>query len=210
MKIGIDLDHTIIDYNSVLLKTAKQWNLLPDTFHGDKHSIKNWIQTQYTEQDWMRLQGEVYGKRIHEAQPMPDLINFLIYCRKLSIPFVIISHKTQFGHFDTSKTNLREAACAWLSNQKFFESNYIGLQHQDVYFTETRDEKLQMIEMQQCTIFIDDLLEVLMDSHFPDHVMRIWYALNIGNLCSIPDKVVVIENWRQAIKIFKEQHVGTQ
>ena len=203
MRIGVDLDHTIINYHDVFLNIAKQWNLVPDTFTGNKNNLKNYIQMQHSDQHWMRLQGFIYGKGIQAARLMPNVIEFLQRCRTLSIPFVIISHKTRFGHFDEDKIDLREAARHWLKKQNLFDDQSIHLQDHQLFFAQTRDEKLRMIAQQKCTLFIDDLLSVLMEPAFPVNVKRIWYAYGVEQMTPVPNTLSVIHDWQQAIQLLE-------
>lgn len=209
MKIGIDLDHTIINYHDAFLNSAKQWNLVPDTFAGNKNNLKNHIQTQHSDEHWMRLQGYIYGKGIQAAQLMPNVIEFLRRCRALSIPFVIISHKTQFGHFDEDQIDLRETARHWLKKQELFDDQSINLQDHQLFFAQTRDEKLRMIAQEGCTLFIDDLLSVLMEPTFPTHVKRVWYAYET-QMTPVPNTISVIDNWQQAMQFLEINYVSVE
>lgn len=208
MKIGIDLDHTIINYRDIFLNMAKQWNLVSNTFFGSKNELKKRIQTNHGEKEWMRLQGYIYGKGIHGAELMPGARQFLQQCCALSIPFVIISHKTQFGHFDQNKIDLRKAARTWLEKQHFFNTSEIALQENQLFFTDTRREKLERIAKEKCTLFIDDLLEVLLASQFPLNTKRIWYAWSEKHPAQIPDAISVIYHWQEAILFLRKNHVG--
>ena len=210
MKIGIDLDHTIINYDTAILTAAKKQNLVPSNFIGDKNTVKTWIQTQHSEADWMRVQGYVYGRGIGMAELMPNVTSFLLQCQQLSIPFKIISHKTQFGHFDTEKTDLREAACNFLSQQVFFKTHFSEIKKHHLYFASTRVEKLRLIAEQKCTIFIDDLLELLLEPHFPKNVARIWYTNGKNQLhCSVPNNITILNTWKNADEILMVQHEKT-
>ena len=82
----------------------------------------------------------------------------------------IVSHKTEFGHFDTSGVNLRQAAREWMKTQGFFHHDEYGLSLENVYFEGTRAAKLDRIGALECTHFIDDLEEVLGDPAFPPQV----------------------------------------
>ena len=75
------------------------------------------------------------------------------------------SHKTQFGERGPA-VDLRAAAHHWLATHS------ISL---DVYFEPTRAEKLARICALGCSIFIDDLVEVLADPAFPPGVERILF-----------------------------------
>ena len=43
MRIGIDFDNTIAAYDHVFLKAAKEWDLLPSEFAGNKTQIRDTI-----------------------------------------------------------------------------------------------------------------------------------------------------------------------
>src|SRR5258708_7479707 len=67
--VGLDLDNTIISYDDAFGKVAAAIGLLP-AGHGlrTKGPVKARLITPARgEQDWMRLQGQVYGRHIDSA-----------------------------------------------------------------------------------------------------------------------------------------------
>ena len=66
-----------------------------------------------------------------------------------------------------------------------------------------------MIAQQGCTLFIDDLLSVLMEPAFPIHVKRVWYAYET-QLTSIPDTISVIDNWQKAIQFLEANYARVE
>lgn len=124
----------------------------------------------------MALQGEVYGPRMLEAKIFDGVAPFLNRCRRDAIPVVIISHKTQFGHFDPTATDLRLAALEWMRRQGFFLATGFGLAPGAVSFAATREEKVALIAEAGCDIFIDDLEEVLTHPAFPGGCRRLHLA----------------------------------
>jgi hypothetical protein len=101
---------------------------------------------------------------------------FLRRCRVQNDMVFIVSHKTEFGHFDRSGVNLRQAALDWMNEQGFFRGDGYGLAAANVYFEGTRSEKLGRIAALGCTHFIDDLEEVLCDPDFPPQVKRVLFT----------------------------------
>jgi len=70
-----------------------------------------------------------------------------------------VSHKTEYGHFDPARVNLRDAALSWMRQQGFFRQDGFGLPIENVRFAATRSEKIEQIARLGFTHFIDDLPE---------------------------------------------------
>lgn len=177
MRIGIDFDNTIICYDSVFCDLAKTWQMIPPDFHGSKAQLRYTVQA-LPEGDvgWQRLQGKVYGELIHQAIPFPGFKEFIAACSARSeIEIYIVSHKTEFGHFDKNRINLRDVSRQWLNQQGFFNAGTPHLEVRNVYFESTREDKIARIKTLQCTHFIDDLIEVLDSPLFPPQVNRILF-----------------------------------
>jgi hypothetical protein len=175
-RIGIDFDNTIITYDEVFCAVAKRWGLIDQTFCGRKQELRDAIRLlPEGELAWQRLQGQVYGKGIGEAKIVPGFEAFLRRCRAEKCSVVIVSHKTDYGHYDPDRVNLRKAALDWMAAMGLFDDAY-GIGLKDVYFESTREEKLNRIAALSLTYFIDDLKEVLTDPGFPPTVRRILFA----------------------------------
>ena len=116
------------------------------------------------EKVWMKLQGLVYGKYMHGAEMMPGIANFLLSGKVRDYKFFIVSHKTEYGHYDLEKISLRDEALKWMQAKHFFDPEYFGLQKEDVFFAETRAEKVKIIDYLKCDWFIDDLPEVFAEA----------------------------------------------
>ena len=176
MRLGLDFDNTIACYDQVFSELAKAWQLVPRTFQGSKQQLREMLQRS-PEGDtlWQRLQGQVYGAYMHQAVCFSGFKAFLNVCQARDITLYIVSHKTEFGHFDEDKVNLREAAQRWLYQEQLIgaETSPIPVNH--VFFETTREEKIARIEALECTHFIDDLLEVLTASSFPETIQKIWF-----------------------------------
>jgi len=177
MRIGIDFDNTIIAYDDVFLAAAKERGLICESFRGGKQAIRDAIRLLPDgELAWQRLQGQVYGQGIGGASMYPGVDAFLRRCRSERRPVTIVSHKTEYGHHDPSRVNLREAALDWMRSRGIVGDGEFSIPAEQIFFEETRDDKLARIAALGCTHFIDDLEEVLVDPAFPARVIRILFS----------------------------------
>ena len=176
MHLGLDFDGTVVVYDEVFHRHAAERFGMPRELPVNKTAVRDWLRSQPDgEQKWIELQGLVYGLKMAEARLAPGLAEFLRAIRAARIPVCIISHKTEFSVADP-RVNLRAAALAWLEQKGFFAADGFGLRREDVFFESTRDAKLQQIAAQGCTVFVDDLEEVLTELEFPKGVER-WHYL---------------------------------
>jgi hypothetical protein len=194
--IGIDFDNTIIAYDEVFLSMALERGLIDAGFRGNKREVRDAIRLLPDgERAWQQLQGQVYGKGIAGARLFKGVDLFLRRCRRENAPVYIVSHKTELGHDDLERVNLRGAARDWMTNQGLFSDKGYGIPTENVYFEDTRKAKLERIAHLGCTHFVDDLLEVLTDPDFPRGVDRILFAE--GETTSQTPPYVVCPTWRQ-------------
>ena len=169
MRIGLDLDNTLVCYERVFLLEAKRQGLLPELWSGSKQEIKQQIISQYNgEKLWQTLQGQVYGPCMEQAELFPGVARFLMRCKELEAQVFIVSQKTKFGHFDPTKTPLRKTAINWMTSKGFFNPAIFGLDEGRVFFFDTRREKVRHITSLELDAFVDDLEEVFLEEEFPD------------------------------------------
>src|SRR5580700_7790646 len=96
MRIGIDFDNTLIDYDRVFVEAARERGLVPRDFAGSKRAVRDAIRLLPDgELTWQRLQGHVYGAGIDGAVPVPGSQGFLQRCARERVSVFIVSHKTQ-------------------------------------------------------------------------------------------------------------------
>lgn len=175
MRIGIDFDNTLIEYDQIIHDVVVEQNLVPQAFPVNKSRIRDELRRQGKEDIWTEMQGYLYGVRIAEASPFAGVQSFLACCREKHIPICIISHKTRYPYKGTSY-DLHKAATVWLESQGFFQaSGQGGLSSSDVYYEPTKEDKVRRIANLKCTHFIDDLPEFLRLPGFPPHVQRILF-----------------------------------
>jgi hypothetical protein len=199
LRIGVDFDNTIIAYDNVFRAAAEAGGLIAPGFSGNKQAVRDAIRLLPDgEFAWQRLQGQVYGKGIGGAAMVAGVAAFLHRCRAEGSTVVVVSHKTEYGHFDPDRVNLRQAALDWMTGQGLLGGDH-GIALAGVYFESTRTEKLARIAALSLTHFIDDLEEVLSDPDFPPGVERILFA--DGAQPASPS-YVACSTWRDI-----EQHV---
>lgn len=175
--IGIDLDNTIINYQRVFYSVAVKLGMLPHTLPVvTKTEVKQRIKEALGEQSWMRLQGQVYGRYIDLAEPYLGVCHFLNAAKDNGIKISIVSHKTQYGHYDDARTNLHDAARSWLEANGILNDDLGPVHSKDLYFELTREAKIKRIQDIKCDMFVDDLPEVLLHPGFPKNVRKIWFA----------------------------------
>ena len=74
MRIGIDLDNTIICYDEALMDLGSLMGV-PRKHASTKQEIKNSAKNG-RENDWIILQGQIYGPGLELANPYPGFLEF--------------------------------------------------------------------------------------------------------------------------------------
>jgi hypothetical protein len=168
---------------------------LPAGFRGTKQAVRDAVRLLPDgELAWQRLQGHVYGQGIGAAAMFAGVDLFLRRCRREGHTVFIVSHKTEFANYDPARVNLREAALGWMEARGFFDPRKYAIARADVFFEDTRAEKLARIAALDCTHFIDDLIEVLADPGFPAGVGRVMFGAPSDDA---PHGVTPCASWRE-------------
>ncbi len=168
MILGLDLDNTIICYDGLFHQRGVELGCIPSDLAEDKETVSEYLKTHGMNDVWTRMQAEIYGPELHRAQPYPGAREFAEQAAASGVEVHIISHKTQFAAADPD-TDLRECAGKWLRAQRFTGANSSV---KEVYFAETRREKVARIAAVGCTHFVDDLPEVFDEPGFPSGTLR--------------------------------------
>jgi hypothetical protein len=171
MIIGIDYDNTIVCYDALFWQVARERDLIPETVPVSKDAVRDHLRRCELEQTWIEMQGLVYGSRMDEAVAAPGVETFFEQCAARSVPLFIISHKTRHP-FAGPRYDLHQAARNWLELHGFFDR---WIAPERVFFELTQAEKLARIARQGCTVFIDDLPEIFLNTAFPPQTNRILY-----------------------------------
>lgn len=176
MLIGVDFDNTIVSYDVLFHREARLCGLIDSELPRLKSSVRQQIWERHGDLAWQRVQGQVYGPRMTQADPIPGALEFFKLCHSRGFPTCIVSHKTEFGHFDETLTPLRDVALLWLEEQGFFQQESTGLSRDRVWFEPTREQKIERINALGCSHFIDDLPEVLLYPGLNPETERIWFC----------------------------------
>jgi hypothetical protein len=193
-RIGIDLDNTLINYDGVFCGLAVAHGLIESSAIRTKAAVREAIRgLPDGELAWQRLQGVVYGKGVRDAVLFDGADLFLRRARESGCDIFIVSHKTEFGHYDPDRVNLRDAAREWMEMQGFFHADGFGIPSGNVTFAATRAEKIAAIRALGVDVFIDDLPEVLEDGDFPPAVTGILFT---GGIEAAGQRPGALAHWR--------------
>ena len=195
MRLGIDFDNTIVCYDALFHRVAREGGWIPANLPANKTDVRNHLRQTGREEVWTRLQGEVYGARMAETVAYPGVLEFLLACRRAAVPVCIISHKTR-RPFLGDPHDLHQAARNWLEQQGAFDPDRLGLGRDQVFFELTKAAKLKRIGQCACTHFIDDLPEFLAEPDFPSGVQRILFDPN--DQYPEETRFVRLSDWRKA------------
>ncbi len=178
MRVGIDLDNTLISYDRVIYQLCREREWIDDSFPKNKRKIRDLIrQMPDGEEHWMSLQALIYVEKMDQAEIMPGAWRFLRGCLERDHSVWIISHKTRHAARDPQRRDMHRIALDFLQQRGLFSRESLGasFDKDQVIFNQTRDEKIDMIRRQKCDIFIDDLTEVLLHPEFPDATRKILF-----------------------------------
>ena len=173
MHIGLDFDNTIVSYDDLFKKVALEWGWTTPEMPASKVSVRDHLRALDKESVWTEMQGYVYGARMDEAFAYPGVIDCLLWARATNITVSIVSHKTRHP-FLGKQYDLHEAARHWIS--LFLNDTTGPLVHPDhIYFELTKEAKVQRIADIDCTVYVDDLPEILNATGFPEATTKILF-----------------------------------
>ncbi len=195
MLIGVDFDNTIVCYDEVFYAVAREQGLIGEGVGRSKGQVRDHLRAQGREEDWIVLQGLVYGSRLGLAPAFPGVRDFFARCRELGVPVCIVSHKTR-RPFRGPDYDLHRAALGWLEDQGFFDPAGLGLPRGRVHLELTKADKLGRISELGCTHFIDDLPEFLSEPAFPAATQGLWF--NPRGVASTHGAWPEVRSWDQA------------
>jgi hypothetical protein len=173
VRIGIDFDNTIVDYDALFHRAALERGLIPASVPANKIGVRQHLRERGTEDLWTELQGYVYGARMSEAVAYPGAIEFFAWAREREIQPVIVSHKTRYP-FLGERYDLHEAARRWVQTA-LIERSPALVDSSAVYFELTKQDKIARIATLDLDYFIDDLPEILLADEFPVRTQRILF-----------------------------------
>ncbi|MDJ0652420.1 MAG: hypothetical protein QNJ27_05390 [Simkaniaceae bacterium] len=190
MKIGMDFDNTIANYDGVFYQAALERRLIPESLETSKKSVRDYLRRANQEDEWTKLQGYIYGDRMDLAKPYPGVDSFFNHCQLHGIETIIVSHKTKHPYLGF-KYDLHAAAKGWLDAQSFAPNL--------AFFELTLEDKLKRIESLNCDYFIDDLPELLAEKTFPSHIKKLLF--DPSNHHSEMPQVMRVTSWDEVIEV---------
>jgi hypothetical protein len=173
MRIGIDFDNTIVSYDSLFYKVARERGAVPDGTPVNKVAVRNYLRQIGQEEIWTQMQGYVYGARMNEAICYPGVLDFIKKATNNGHELFIVSHKTKYPFLGV-QYDLHEAAFSWVANH-LHEAGVPLIEIDQVFFEPSKEAKLKRAGQIGCQVFIDDLPEILLSEHFPLTAQRILF-----------------------------------
>ena len=155
--------------------------------------------TRDGEDRWQQLQGEAYGPRIVEADPMPGVRGAVEAIAREGLRLVVVSHKTRLAT-RSDGTDLRGAALRWLDRSGLFVA---GLRPDHVHFTDTTEAKVSQIGELGCRWFVDDKPEILTAPRFPAGTEPLLFA-STGS--DTPATVQCLPTWEDVTRYVLGRH----
>jgi hypothetical protein len=168
MRVGLDFDNTIVSYDSLFHKIAREGGWIPQDLPRSKLLVRDHLRKIGKEEIWTEMQGLVYGARMAEAESFPGVANFMRWARGEGIELFIVSHKTRHPFLGPAY-DLHAAARAWIENSLRDERGPL-IESANVYFELTKEEKCARLKALGCGYFVDDLPELLTAPEFPRSV----------------------------------------
>jgi len=201
--IGLDFDNTIVSYDALFYRVAREMDVVPESTPQTKNAVRNHLREVGREPVWTEMQGTVYGARMDEAIAFPGALASIKALRADGHQVRVISHKTRYP-FLGEQHDLHSAARHWLEINGFFDPNLIGMKPEEAFFEETKEAKLGRAEAEGCTHFVDDLPEILAHQGFPHSVHRILFDPNNEHLDTTWSR---LSSWPQITTWFKNEAV---
>ena len=173
MHIGLDFDNTIVSYDFLFHKVALEGGWITSDVPVSKVSVRDHLRAIGQEPVWTEMQGYVYGARMDEAAAYPGVVDCLVWAREQGFPVSIVSHKTRYP-FLGKQYDLHAAARQWIS-QHLTDMRGPLVAPGRVYFELTKESKVKHIADIGCTVYVDDLPEILLSPGFPTSAARILF-----------------------------------
>lgn len=204
MIIGVDFDNTIVCYDQLFHQIAVEEGLIDACTPVSKTAVRDTLRAAGREQDWINLQGLVYGQRIVEAEAFPGVKKFFQSCIAQGHALFVVSHKTRLP-VGGPQVSLHDAAMNWLEKQGFFDTQQSGMHRSQVFFETTKQGKLARIAQLSCDHFIDDLPEFLCEPAFPSTTKKWWFAP--GHDDNHHAGLQRLSSWGDALDLFALQRI---
>lgn len=196
--LGIDFDNTLVSYDGVFHRVASDQGLIAPDIGRGKDDVRGFLRSAGREDDWTALQGEVYGAQMHLASLHEGAAAAIRKLMASGARIRIISHKTKFP-FKGPRYDLHEAARGFLASRGIAGGADALLELSNVFFELTIEEKLERIASEKCSVFIDDLPEILAHPGFPDHVRPLLF--DPQDIHAAHGRLERVRSWRDVERV---------
>jgi len=159
--IGLDFDNTIVSYEKVYRRLAEKHGAEIVPGQSAKNILRDHFHRKGEADIFTRIQGEVYGPGLAEAEVYPGFSSCLEQLTADGWKVVVVSHRTKYPLAGPTY-DLHLAARQFLET-----SGWLGQKIREAYFEETKEAKLMRIARCGCNFFVDDLPEILAHHAFP-------------------------------------------
>jgi len=159
MRIGVDFDNTIANYDGVFHAAALEHGLIPATLGTGKNDVRDYLNGSGQKDKFTELQGYVYGSRMDLVSPYAGVTEFFERAQAAGHDVFVISHKT--------KTPILGPAYDMHASARAFLFIHGMLEPRLAHFEETKEGKMGRATDLKVDVFIDDLPEILEHPGFP-------------------------------------------
>ena len=195
MRIGLDFDNTIVCYDQAIARLADELFRLPEGVPRTKLGLRDFLRTEGREPEWTAFQGELYGPGMRYAQPFEGAIATMQQLTQEGHELTIVSHRSRFPYAGR-RHDLHHAAQRWIATR--LQPAGIFMSHsKSIHFMESKADKLARIAKIDCTVFLDDLPEILESPEFPSSTVGILFNPNNDDRKFAQQPV--ISNWKHLI-----------
>ena len=200
MRIGIDFDNTIVSYDALFYKVARERDLVPSQTPVNKVAVRDYLRSVGCENHWTEMQGYIYGARMNEAAPYDGVVDFIRSATQAGHHLFIVSHKTRYP-FAGPKYDLHAAARQWIDTNLNWHGEPL-IATEDIFFELTKDEKLARVAACGCSAFIDDLPEILLAADFPEATKCLLFDPEAHHLGAASGRALSVRSWQDLMQHF--------
>ena len=172
MRIGLDFDNTIANYDGVFHAAAVERELIPADLDTSKNAVRDYLNGSGRKDAFTELQGYVYGARMDLVAPYPDVTDFVEAAHAAGHALYVVSHKTRQPILGPAY-DLHEAARGFLEANGFIGAAMIA--PENAFFELTKEDKVARAAALDLEVFVDDLPEILTMTGFPAGMRRILF-----------------------------------
>jgi len=172
MRIGIDFDNTIANYDGVFHAVAVERGLIPADFETSKNAVRDHLNGTGRKDDFTELQGYIYGARMDLVPPYPGVAEFIAAAIDSGHKLHVVSHKTRTPILGPAY-NMHAAARDFLESNQLLSASMMEPEH--IYFELTKEQKVARAAALDLEVFVDDLPEILMMPGLPKTMRRILF-----------------------------------